>query len=340
MKLVKNVPRFSIQELYEKIDSYDIYNHYIPGLKLNERFNNPFRKDKNPSLTVFVTADKSLMHHDFADENWRGGPFNLVAKIFNITVSEAIQVVAADFGFVKRELELQKIALDKPILTPKEHSFIQIKTRKWNKDYKGKAWTKDSDFWTKKYDISKEQLDKENVFCVQEFYLNRRSQMIKPTELCYAYGYNNNTVFKVYYPDRKKGTKLEEFKWFSNIPTSTVENEEVIEKYEHIVITKSKKCRMVLSNIFKDIGIINVQNESSAAFTQELQNKLQGKKVWLNFDSDPPGKKNSLKITGQFGFKHINVPDKYLPEIKDYSDLYEAYGEKPIIRQFKSKGII
>ena len=82
-------------------------------------------------------------------------------------------------------------------------------------------------------------------------------------------------------------------------------------------------------------------------FMEEMERILntpikKGKEVWISYDSDPAGKKASIKITKEFGFKHINVPDNYWEEdgIKDWADVYNKYGSNPIIEHFKKKGLI
>jgi hypothetical protein len=96
---------------------------------------------------------------------------------------------------------------------------------------------------------------------------------------------------------------------------------------------------MVLSRYFPTV--LSVQNESRACFTPEFLLALEGKEVWINFDSDEPGVKNCKIITEEFGFKYINVPRQYLTEnIKDFADLYKHHGEKPITDYLKSKGLI
>lgn len=94
---------------------------------------------------------------------------------------------------------------------------------------------------------------------------------------------------------------------------------------------------MVLSRYFPTV--LSVQNESRACFTPEFLLALEGKEVWINFDSDEPGVKNCKIVTEEFGFKYINIPKLYLPT-KDFADLYKQEGEKPITDCLKQKGLI
>ena len=67
-------------------------------------------------------------------------------------------------------------------------------------------------------------------------------------------------------------------------------------------------------------------------------NRLKDKKVLINYDSDPPGKANSRKLTEKFGYSHVNVPDNLWP-IKDFADMIKEYGTETVKNYLKSKGI-
>jgi 5S rRNA maturation endonuclease (ribonuclease M5) len=116
-----------------------------------------------------------------------------------------------------------------------------------------------------------------------------------------------------------------------------VENRKVIQSADRIIITKSKKDRLVLSKYLDNV--INVQNETRACFTESFVEELRDKEVWINYDSDDAGVKNCIKITEEFKYNYINVPRSYLP-IKDFADLYRLHGEEVLLETLKSKDLI
>ena len=121
---------------------------------------------------------------------------------------------------------------------------------------------------------------------------------------------------------------------------TTVENRDAISKADKVMITKSRKCRIVLTKLLPEWVIVNVQNESMLCYNEEFVKLLEGKEVVVNYDNDPPGKKASISVTEKFGYKHINVPDLYLEEnVKDFSDMYRVYGAQPILEHFTIKGL-
>jgi hypothetical protein len=85
-----------------------------------------------------------------------------------------------------------------------------------------------------------------------------------------------------------------------------------------------------------------VQNESISAFSEETVKiiKENSKDVFYGGDSDEMGKHNSWIITENFGFHHINPPDKYLPEINDFADWGKAYGLIKLKEHFINKGVL
>lgn len=325
MQLARRPESITLELLMSKISEYDIYRYEIGEFVIGRVMNSPLRRDSNPSFCVYMAESGHLFHRDYADERFNGGAIDLVQQKYGLTYDGALKKVASDFCISDKSSEGYKAITSqytKPLLDIRRHSLIQVSARKWNKS--------DLDYWAA-FGVSHEEAKAEEIYCVKDWYLNRRRQYIAPGELCFAYRYKEG--FKIYYPTRTKDNG----KWWSNIPTSTVENVFAIKSANKILITKAKKDRMVLSRYFP--CVVSVQNESKSCFTEDFVHLLKGKKVWVNYDSDEPGVKNCKIITEMFGYDYINIPKKYLP-IKDFADLYKHHGEKPIIDYLKIKGLI
>ena len=328
MELQKKQEILSKDFLFSKIDHYDVYKYYVGDFTINQVRKSPFHKDNNPSFSIYM-RDGKLRHKDHSNDFYRGDCIDLVQQLFNLDTKQAVEKIAKDFGISKGEDNSQRITslYTKPFMEQRRHSFIQVKTRSWTE--------KDAEYW-KQFGITKDQLKKDEVYPLKEVFINRKKEGIEKEELVYGYRYNEG--FKIYFPNRPKGEK-----WRSNIPITIVENLSVLEDLSitQVLIVKSKKDRLCLQGVFPDMHILNVQNESVSAFSSGLSEKLKGKQVYISYDSDEAGKRASLKITTEFGYKHINVPDIYVEKdgIKDWADLFKKYGPEPIINHFKTKKV-
>jgi|APFre7841882654_1041346.scaffolds.fasta_scaffold01151_16 5S rRNA maturation endonuclease (ribonuclease M5) len=311
------------QFLFSKISEYDVYRYYVGEFKLGQTFCSPLRKDNNPSFTIFAGQDGRLHHIDHADDRYKGDCIDIVQSMFNLDTRTAMEKIAKDFFLLEGKDEHKKITslYTKPVIDPKRHAMIQVTTKPFTAE--------DKAYWLQ-FGITRDELKKEDVYSVKDLYINRRREIVKPGELCFAYRYDEG--FKIYFPNRPK-----EQRWKSNITTKTVENLNIINDAKRVLVTKSKKDRLVLARYFPTV--ISVQNESRSCFTEQFVSMLSNKEVWINYDSDEAGVKACKTITEEFGYRYINIPKKYLP-IKDFADLYKEYGEEPIVNYLKEKGFI
>lgn len=315
------VPKPDLKELVSsKLSEYDLYHYYLGEFRLNTVMKSPFHKDRHPSFSVGTSASGRLYWRDYSSDE-KGGPIDMVQKMYGLTYPQALQKIAQDFGLLVADgQQYKKIvsSYQQPVIE-KQDTLIHVTAAKWTK--------KALQYW-EAYGIDQQQLQKEDIHNVSEWFLNRKRQEIKLGENVFAYRYGE-TGFAIYMPDRSKT----EGRWKKNISTSVIENEEEIDKHDRIFITKAKKCRMCLSQILP--GVISVQNETKSAFSDKLIEKLKDKEVYIQYDSDSAGKRNSMALTKALGYKHLNVPDMLLDEdIKDFSDWRKARGNYDEILQF------
>jgi hypothetical protein len=267
-----------------------------------------------------------LRHKDFADSSYSGSGIEFVQQKYGLSIGDAMKKIAKNFGLLEQDNKIYKEVLStytKPVMDIKRYTFIQINPRKWEQ--------RDADYW-KQFGITVDELKNEKVYPLKELFINRKREQFPQSELVYAYQYESG--FKIYFPQREKGER-----WKSNIKTSIVENIKILQELDPavVLITKSKKDRLVLSRYFP--YVMNVQNESRSCFTPEFVEMLRGRDVWINYDSDEAGVKNCTNITSEFGYKYINVPKNYLP-VKDFADLYKEHGEEEVINVLKQKNLI
>ena len=76
-------------------------------------------------------------------------------------------------------------------------------------------------------------------------------------------------------------------------------------------------------------------------FLKILQKKTSfSNNIFISYGSDDDGKRKSIEISKEFGFKWINPPNQYLPEVNDFYSLVVKYGIKELEKLLKYKNII
>jgi len=326
MHLIRKVPTIGLEEIMQRVEPYDVYRYYGGEFTVGAVKCNPIIKQETGSFGIYI-KDGKLYHSDFAID-MHGDCVAFVRQMFHLSLPEAINKIARDFGISSDTGIDSRIvpAYRKPVMDQKRHSLIQIEARSWT--------AKDIEYWNQ-YGITLAQLRAEEVYCVKNWSINRKRQHVVSGEKIYAYRYPIG--FQVLMPDRKK-----EEKWKTNIPHTFIEGWEKVDQYDKILITKAKKDKIYLQNLLPDIAVMRTMNESVAAYTPAVVEKLRGKQIWINDDNDPPGKRASWKVTQLLQCKHLNCPDALIGEgISDYTDWRKARGcNDEIIEHLKLKGLI
>jgi hypothetical protein len=318
--------------ILQKLTDFDIY-HFFMGhrtWKINQVTHSIFHRDDSPS---FLIGNKNgyLYHVDFSTGQ-RGGCFDFVMQLYNISLHEALMLIDQQFGLGimpehdTGEYKRIKAEYKQPEEIGKRYSVIQVITRKFtNEELK---------YWSDYYQDIQDLRDN-HVYSISKVFLNRKLFPLKETEL--RFGYLYDSCWKIYRPH---GTKKE--KWVpNNVPITTIEGKENVTNCDTLFIHKSKKDMMLMRKIFP--CSCAVQNEGICCFSDENVKffKDNSKKQILSFDSDVVGVKNSQQITKLFNFDYCNVPRQYLNEdIKDWASLGAKYGLKVIEEYLKEKDIL
>jgi len=289
-----------------------------------------FRKENHPSFLVYEKEGK-IKYKDFGSCNYKGDCIDLVCQLYSLNKHEAIIKIQEDFGLLKPNSseELKKVINSLPIskITKKKNApDIVVATRSFTNE-ELKYW---SDYYQ---DI--EDLKREHIFVPKKIWINKVPLILKSTELTFCYYYPEIDKWKIYKPFMPKDKK-----WMGNVPLQTSWGLENIKKEQNTIVTKSLKDYMVVLKVYPHVA--GVQNESLAAFSEEFASNLteNSKKVYYAGDSDIPGKAASYLITENFKWKHLNPPDKYLPEIKDWADWAKNVGIEKVYNHLMKKNII
>jgi len=320
--------------ILSKISEYDIFRYYVPvaNWEINRLMHSPFRNESNASFSIH-SKDGRLYYIDFSDVHYRGGCFDFVQQLFNISYNESLELIDKDFnlGIRKRrtdgDVDYKHIIskYQQPEVLEKKYSHVQVITRKFTNE--------ELEYWNQYYqDVS--DLKENNIYSIKKLYLNRKLMPLSNTELRFGYLYEDS--WKIYRPFNK------EFKWVpNNVPITSMDGKENIVGSDLAFINKSKKDYMVIKKLYP--YTCAVQNEGIACFSEENVEflKSNSKRQVLSFDSDVPGVKNSKTVTNMFDFEYCNVPRCYLNEgIKDWALLAKTYGLIVVEHYLKQKGII
>lgn len=306
--------RNDLDIIKNEIGDHTIYSTYVSGLKLNKAMLSPFRNERRPSFVVKVRADGSYWHIDYGDDNYKGGSVALVMQLFNLPYHQALRKIVDEcHGGTITGAPITKLPEK---VKPKEQCVIVAETRPFT--------ILDLEYW-EAYGITEQDLIKENIYSVLSFTLDGKEMYKKPMELCFGYKFDKG--WKIYFPERT------DFKWFSSVPNTEIEGWGNVKHFRRLIITKSRKDRMVLSKLYDNV--VNGQNESGSLLSNEYHHLFEHfKEVWVFFDSDDPGVKACKKITEAKGWKYINTPKNLIPlGIKDPAGWVKEQGYEPL-KQF------
>lgn len=326
----RKVERITKDEILGKIHPLSVYEYYMgERVQLNKLISSPFRRDNNPSFMISNRGGK-YHHFDYADDNKKGSCVDFVMQMRGLSFNDALELINYNINSEKEAIiyknDIEDEAFDENEVFEKTVSII----------IKAKTFTKEALAYWNDYYISKEKLKKEKIYLIDKFYINHQRIGKPEDEMAFAYLLQNE-YFKIYRPF----VKDKAFKWRYNGPNDHIENLRNIEKGGKLIITKSKKDRLCIENVYNKV--CNVQCETTAAFNKENVDYINENfdEIYVNYDCDAPGVKASWKITSTFGWKHINVPYSYLEYgIKDYADMVRKDGIENLHTYFTSKGII
>jgi len=309
----KPVKELTIDEILSRVSEWDLWSYYIPGVQLKKKFKSPLRKDEEPSASLFVNRQNSILFKDFGT----GQTMNIWSFLqvrYNVTFREVLLLVNNDFNLklgsktlkIKPSMELFGVVTNH-VIEQKEPSTIKIKSRPWS--------LKDKEYWGQ-YGLTVSFLDSHNVKPLQNYWVN--DYLVywhSDSNPAYSYEFGRSKR-KVYSPFAKK------FKFLTNAGDKTIQGLDYLPKTgECLVITKSYKDVLVLQSL--GYHSIAPQSESMTISSEMIDNlKSRFKHIYLLYDNDATGKKYSKKLCEQYRLMSIFVPEP----IKDISDYRKTYG--------------
>lgn len=321
----------TVENILQRVSEYDIYRHFYGEFKVNEVMCNKMRNDEMPSF-VIGNRNGSLSHYDFGNDYWRGNCFKFVEQLYNCSFDEALKIIDKELGLgiLSDDSSHQTYKrLTTGYKQPEEeigrrYSFIQAITRKFTDE--------ELEYW-KNYYQTLSDLRENNVHSISSLFLNRKRMILQPLRFGYLY---EKQWWKLYQPFAPKKQK-----WISNVPLKTMYGLNNLDKEHNTLVTKSMKDYLVCRRVYPHV--CHVQNESLAAFSEENVRFINenSREVFYGGDNDASGKQASYTITQTFGWRHINVPDKFLSEkVTDFADMAKHNSLEAVREHFIKKQLI
>ena len=316
----------------DRISDAQIFAYYHGQFSLGEIYCSKLRPDKNPSCGFYISTSGKLIYNDIAKEQ-SYDCFAFVAALYNITFGEAVKKIAADFGLIdgvpNKLAEKAMADLSSFDKTLKKETVIAFSPAKWTSE--------NLSFWWQ-YRISQDELEAENIYCINNLFINEVRISKKENLIRYAITrmVDGEMKTKVYTPGSDK------YKWVSNIPMDCPFGLDTFKPKDFAFVTKSQKDRIVLKKFLGD-AVIACQSEKMSAFPERLQNQLLKRvpKNYVGYDIDETGKESMGKLE-KIGFTPIYIPDGYIENfnIKDFADLAKEHGLNAVEKLLKNYKII
>jgi hypothetical protein len=333
MELGEKKTELTAESVLERTTTFSIYRHFLGDFKVGEPFCNPIRKEKHPSFQVNLTSE-GLLHLDYSVSTFRGNCFQLVQQIYGCNYNTALEIIDRDLNLGIRNKVTNKSPIifhqPKDLIITKLPPKIHIKTRKFNKT--------ELKWWNMYYqDLS--DLKRENIYAPKEIWINDRRAAIKESDLKFCYFYPEIGRWKIYTPtatDKK-------LKWFSNVPFNYCTGLKDIKGCKFGFLQKSKKDNMVTKKALSISCVADIQAENEQSLSIETIEHFNNNCEFpvSCMDPDPVGKRVSWYLTNNYGWKHCNVPDKYMKSgCTDFADMALRYGIDKVTEHFKSKGFL
>lgn len=269
------------------IDQQEVFSYYFEEpIYLSKKYRNPIRQDKSASC-YFRWKNDRLYFYDLADsKQW--DCISFVKDLYQLnSMGEACDKISVD---ITTEKKFDTIKIEQNIKKQSEVKIV-VDIQDFNE--------KDLKYWND-YSISIEELKLYKIYSVKNFYINGYIQ--SKDELCFAY-YFSEGKWKIYQPLTKT--------WRTNVSTFIEEPLEYDDNLDYIIITKSRKDRIVLSKFFKNV--FNCQSENALSIPYEFDERFHYKKRICFFDNDAAGKKACFNDN----YEHNLIKRGYLPVFID-----------------------
>jgi len=310
------------KDILKEISEVGLLQRYFGITELPCVINAPYRKDNNPSLSLFIATSGTLRFKDFAT-NESGGIVDLLMKIWRMDFESTIRKISRD-NIRGGSTDVETKAIKSRIISKHivSTSNIDVSVREW-RDY-------DLEFW-EMFGISLPWLKFGDVYPITRiFYTSQTGERTSFPADKYAYCYveykDGKQTLKIYQPYSKV------CKWMSKHNSSVWDLwTKLPPTGDKLIITSSRKDALCL---WENTGIPSTSLQGEGYIPKEkIVNQLKSrfKEIYVLYDNDFTAEENHGRIDGErickmFGLKQIELPETY--KCKDPSDFVRMHGRK------------
>jgi len=321
--------------LLSKLSEEQIFFYYFGRFELGRSYPSKFRKDGTPSTGFYVNRTGNIILNDLRTGE-KLNCFRFVAKLYQLSYTEALNKIAADFGLLAntdakplaQSIINQGIEFDREL---KKNTLIQFVPGQWT--------TNRRMYWNQ-YGLGNLNFTKADIYPVDKLFLNK-NEIRNLDELCFAYVVREKVDGKEQIYVKIYSPYSENMKWLSNIPLTVPFGLNTLNyNSDHVIVTKAKKDMEVLKLLFP--SVIGTQNESTSALTDKMVKHLchNFTRRTIIWDADETGVEACKKFNTR-GFDYFNTPKELLErDIKDVSDFVAAFGLKALEDLLRQKRIL
>lgn len=296
------------------------------------KLHNPFREDKDPSLS-FKWYGNKLIVRDWGDSTYSGDIFKVVGFILNMNCFHNEQFVEICRRIYNDYHNYKDKSTNELTVLMKEKDIKKI-------DYKPRTLVaRDYDYFSS-FGINKYSVDK-FVIAVSRYSVNDRLTGYRNSQKDPCYHYTINTYFtKLYFPNRHKKSAYPKFVTNNRLQIDDITD---IRLCNDIILVKSIKDKMLLLqfletkeiNYENDIRIHTVSTEAGL-IKKDLIDILKTNckyKIYSLFDGDSTGIKSMQILKTEYNIEPIYFSTN--PNAKDPTDFYREFGYSKTYSIFK-----
>lgn len=318
--------QISKELILSRVSEEQIFAYYIgPEIISRKLFRSKIRNDKNPTCSMYRNKSGTLIYKDFATGEHLSC-FNYVMSLYRCNYYEALKIIANDFGIIQNQ-NLQK---NRGKIIPKD---IKIEEKEFSKiQVEIQDFTEVELRWWNKYGITKEILEKFDVYSCKHVFLNGQL-CAKSSQNCPIFGYygkkyHGEELWRCYFPKR------DSYRFLTNWPSKKIQGyDQLPKKGKLLIITKSQKDNMCLYSM----GIPACSPNSETQFISDImleELKTRFDNIIVLFDNDSTGISFMNKLKKQHPeLIYTWIPRKY--EAKDISDFYKMYKREKTLNLIK-----
>lgn len=312
------------EQLKYYVSDEHIYKYYFGEFELDIFYHSPLREeDSTPSFRISY-YNNELKWRDFGISL---NPMNAVEFVmykFNIDYYTALNKIYYDI-YLNTDISFQNDSLNNnSIFNQKRKSYSSVSYRTWLYDW-------EYDYW-KLANITKEELQYYKIYGgeIRHNGIIVHNSKIGDPYFIYLFD-KEQKIYKGYRPYSPDGA----LKFYSHNINNHIQGEEYLPKtHDYLIITKSYKDCIVWNKL--GYPAIAPHAESIFIDPKKLNDfKLRFKNIYVNFDNDSTGVKQSIKFTTENELCYFNIPletrtkDPYEFVVKyDYQTLNDLFVKK------------